>query len=113
MIGFAVFSMLLIGAFRSDVQTQTIPAYQPSAVSFIDYDGYGIIALINNLADTNENNAKIQTLKISLQAAFQTMQIWTNITSDSQLDQIIANQQNDTSHPFGMSFLHLFLVLSV
>eukprot|EP01084_Bolivina_argentea_P225766 381442_1 len=107
MIGFAVFSMLLIGVFRSDIETTTIPAYEPSPQRFFDYlqSNYhlidGKLAIINKLSDNIENTQKILSLQSSLSQWFNNyhnnITIITNITSDTQLDNIIQTQNNDTS----------------
>ena len=103
MIAFAVFSMLLIGLFRSDVESQTIPASEPNPSPFTFHSTYGILAIINKLPNTDENKLKINLLQSFLNSTYKNkMQIWTNITSDDELDRLIAHQQNDTSNPFDM-----------
>eukprot|EP01083_Nonionella_stella_P305332 1064750_1 len=103
MVCFAVFSMLLIGTFRSNVDTQTIPASHPPPQHFVNYllASDGKIAILHSLPDNDLNTHKLQTLQSSLQNWFTTNQnnlfIITNVTSDSQLDYLIQNQDNDTS----------------
>ncbi len=99
--------MLLIGVFRSDIDTTTIPAYQPSPQRFFDYLQLsyhlidGKMAIINKLPNTIDNQQKLLLLQLSLSQWFNTyhnnISIVTNITSDSQLDHIIQTQNNDTS----------------
>ena len=103
MVGFAVFSMMLIGVFRADVESQTFPAYQPEPKLFFNYllTNNGKVAIINKLSDTEENNQKIQLLQNSLQQWFidynNNLIIVRNVTSDGQLDRIVQDQINGSS----------------
>ena len=102
MIAFAVSSMLLIGLFRSELPTQTIPAYRPQPRPFADelFVTEGQMAIINQLDGTPESAHKIAVLELYLQQWLidhhNGLEIVTNITSNAQLDSIVQNQEGDS-----------------